>query len=154
MNLLGKIHPSLHIASYGLLVFRCYTWLQENSALKPDYCKKRKNYRRKRNGRIDYAEKGSGKRQCSEDLPGTLPPDKKSRLFPQDMAPCANGNTLSLLVHLPGLLSPLLFVILSPGEGEELLVDPLSLLQVSVQVDLGGLDGSVSQVLLDNPQVL
>lgn len=39
-------------------------------------------------------------------------------------------------------------------QGEEFLVNPLPFVQVGMQVDLGGLDGGMPQVLLDHPQVL
>ena len=45
-------------------------------------------------------------------------------------------------------------VVILLGQREELLVDPFALIEVGVQVDLGSLDGGVSEVLLHHPEVL
>ena len=48
----------------------------------------------------------------------------------------------------------LLRAVIVLGEGEKLLVNPFSLVKVGMQVDLGRLDGGMSQVLLHHAEVL
>jgi len=41
----------------------------------------------------------------------------------------------------------------SPGKGEILLVHPFSLVKIGVQVNFGGLDGGMTEVLLDDTEI-
>jgi hypothetical protein len=70
-------------------------------------------------------------------------------------------NTFSIL--LPGIEGDSLLLLflnrrrrrsIGIGEGEELLVDPLSFVKVGMEIDLGGLDGGMAEVFLDDPEIL
>ena len=39
-------------------------------------------------------------------------------------------------------------------KGEKLLVDPLSFIKVGMEIDLGGLDGGMAEIFLDDPEIL
>gem|GEM_PF-2755125 len=100
--------------------------------------------------------------QCREDarpwlvnVPGRI---ADTPLFPNTVPKDGNLRVIRYslwIIPIPSRLAPIFsFPVARLRQREVLLVDPFPLIKVGVQVDLGGLDRGMPEVLLDHPEVL